>query len=122
VENYKLPSVIKEPKNNLIKCYLCSSLIEEDGTLANTTHSNNKICKMCYAQTFDKSFLSYTRYNNYVQGDLRTTSVSKQPTTTNQMKLSMLPPQTPQQSSVSNETHLLNSLLKHSAPSKVEKK
>ena len=74
---------------------------------------------MCYAQTFDKSFLSYTRYNNYTQGDLRTTSVSKQPTANNQMKSSMLQPQKPQQSSTSNETHLLNSLLKHSAPSKV---
>ncbi len=78
---------------------------------------------MCYAQTFDKSYLTYTRYNNYIEPhqQQRTVSSHKQSTITNNsnnMKLSMLP----QGQSTQQEMPLLSSLLKHTAPSKVDKK
>jgi hypothetical protein len=75
---------------------------------------------MCYAQTFDKSYLSYTRYNNYLPAD-RTASLHKQPPPVNNMKLSMLPPQ-PVQPPASPSHAALNSLLKHTVPARVEKK
>lgn len=124
VENFRLPEVVKEKYENLVKCYLCNSMLSFDGTLPNTTHSNTRICKMCYTQTFDKSYISYTRYNNYLQSDQRTTSLSKQTPPTNPMKMSMLPPQASQASPNQNykETQRLNALLKTSIPPKVDKR
>ena len=78
---------------------------------------------MCYAQTFDKSYISYTRYNNYMpQQQQRAISSQKQVITpnannsNNPMKLSMLPQG---QSTHQEATPLLNALLKHTAPPKI---
>lgn len=91
MENFQLPSIEVTPAK-LIRCELCSCFLPIEGTLTNTTHSNTRICKICYTQTFDKSYITFTRYNNYTSSEQRTTSLPKnsQPVK-NAMKLSMLP-------------------------------
>lgn len=118
VENFKLPPVERETTGQLVKCYLCSSLLSQQATLPNTTHSNTRICRMCYTQTFDKSYITFTRYNNYLSNDPRPTSLSKQPPPQpNPMKMSMLPPEP-----TGKEPQRLNNLLKFSVPAKVDKR
>lgn len=102
----------------LIRCELCSCFLPIEGTLTNTTHSSTRICKICYTQTFDKSYITYTRYNNYTSSEQRTTSLPKhgQPPK-NAMKLSMLP-----QGSAQKESQQGRQLFQPAVAARVERK